>query len=198
MEEKIVVMMLNHNIIKEQDREIYKYGLCTLKHKLISFAAAVVIALILRKLSILLLLLVCMMPIRRYAGGFHESSAVRCFIVSQLMFVAMELIVDRAASSDIGMIIALLGAAVGSIIIIKKAPVESVNRPLLERQVKKYRRIALVLCAVWNLAMVALYYCNMPRYVFVIALVLTVQGILLIIPEHKSKESPEGLQKGEV
>lgn len=187
MEEKLVVMMVNHNIIKEQDREIYKYGLYTLKNKLFSMIAAVIIALILKKADILLVILVCMLPIRRYAGGFHESSPFRCFIASQLMFVAMELIVDAAASTDIGMIIAPAGAIVGSILIIKKAPVGSINRPLLERQIKKYRNISLILCAVWNSVIVVLYHCHMLQIVFVISLILAVQGILLLVPERRAK-----------
>lgn len=191
MEERIIVMMLNHNIISERDKEIYKYGLRTLRQKLISMAAAIIIALILGKLNILLLLLVCMMPIRRYAGGFHERTPFRCFVVSQLMFIVMELIVDdKAASSDIGIMIAVFGAVAGSIIIIKKAPVESVNRRLLQRQKIKYRNIALILCALWDFALVALYYCHLNEFVFVISLILSVQGILLIIPEHKASPLP--------
>lgn len=190
MEERIIVMMLNHNIISERDKEIYKYGLRTLRQKLISMAAAIIIALILGKLNILLLLLLCMMPIRRYAGGFHERTPFRCFVVSQLMFIVMELIVDKAASSDIGIMIAVFGAVAGSIIIIKKAPVESVNRRLLQRQKIKYRNIALILCALWDFALVALYYCHLNEFVFVISLILSVQGILLIIPEHKASPLP--------
>ena len=183
MEDKIIVMMIERGIIKEHDRALYTYGLRTFRHRVVNALVVIAIAIVLHKTEVVFLILLCMLSLRKYAGGFHESSAIRCFFVSQLMFIMMELTVDVGSANQICYIIATTGSIWGSVMIILKAPAGSMNRPLLERQILKYRKLALGFCAGWNVIMVILHHMMLYKFVFVIAMVLTVQGVLLVIPE---------------
>lgn len=185
LESKIAHALKEHQIIKEADLEIYEYGLRTLTLKIISYLFAIVIAVLLRRLLAFAVILLCFMSIRKYAGGFHEDTAVKCFVVSQILFVAIEISSKYLALQNWGVWSGVFVEILGLVFIIKKAPVESVHHRLTDGQKRKYRRIALVSCSIWCLLEILLYVLNQMDYLMVIALSLGVQGILTIIPEKK-------------
>lgn len=181
----LVNVMNNNRIIKEDDIEIYRYGLRTLKLKLISYLFAMLIAFILGRFAFFAVILVCFMSVRRYAGGFHEDTAVKCFIVSQILFVLLEVSSEYIIKSEPGIMISVIMGIIGTGLIIKNAPIESIHHRLSDKQKIKFRNIALVSCSVWNVSMLFLYYFKAYEFLVVIALSLGVQGILTVIPEKK-------------
>ena len=185
LEDRLVNVMLNNNIIREDDREIYRYGLRTLKLKLISYMSAMIIAVLLGRLSYFAVILVSFMSVRKYAGGFHEDTAVKCFVVSQILFIILEVGSKYIVRYDIGVMTAVILGIIGTVLIMKNAPVESVHHRLSDKQKCKYRKIALISCCVWNLIILGLFFLKEYEYIVVAALSLSFQGILTVIPERK-------------
>lgn len=96
------------------------------------------------------------MLLRRYAGGFHAKTPVRCYIYSSTM-VLLALLVLKHMFNSICISICMFG--VGIFIIFLYSPVEDKNKPLnaIERLVyQKKARLYLIFEAVFNIAMMSL------------------------------------------
>lgn len=185
IEGRIAQTLKENQIIKEEDIEIYEYGLRTLKLKFISYLFAMIIAVLFGRLLAFAVILLCFMSIRRYAGGFHEDTAIKCFVVSQIMFVVIELGSKYLVLQNWGIWFCVVMEILGIAFIMKNAPVESAHHRLTNEQKGKYRRIALASCSIWCLLEIILYILNQMDYLMVVALSLGIQGILTIIPEKK-------------
>ena len=135
--------MEENGIIESEDEELYIYGLEIVQVKLIAGILAFVLSIFIRTTLFLCLLLVFLIPIRKYAGGIHAKSKWVCLVISEAVLVIAELAYKFNFYSEISNAIMLL---LGSVMIIIKSPYESVNHRLTDGQRKKYRRISYVLC----------------------------------------------------
>lgn len=87
----ITSTLISHNIIKEEDAPIYEYGLQCLFLYIFNFFISIIIAIILKRLTICLLVNIFLFPLRGYAGGFHFKNPWICFAFSQFIIILPQL-----------------------------------------------------------------------------------------------------------
>ena len=80
----VIVDLLGYN--NPEERQIYKYGVQILLSDLSNFLIIIVPSLIFNKLSEGIVFLITFISIRRYCGGFHCSSCLRCNITFLMIF----------------------------------------------------------------------------------------------------------------
>jgi len=66
--------------IVQNEQEIYKYGLMLMISEGISTVVIVLISLFLKRISFALLYLLMFAILRRYTGGYHAPTRIKCFI----------------------------------------------------------------------------------------------------------------------
>ena len=71
------------------DRDVYIYGLNNGLMLFINLITSLVIALIVHQFWALVIFLVCFMPLRTYCGGIHSHSRIVCYIISNLIILAV-------------------------------------------------------------------------------------------------------------
>lgn len=80
-------------------------------------------------------------PVRKFAGGFHASTHLNCYIISALLFLCCILVSMHINLSNL--ILAIV-STVTWLVVFFLSPVAANNKPLKEMQRKKNRRISLI------------------------------------------------------
>jgi accessory gene regulator B len=138
--EKLVDLLIKHEIIDGQEADLYLYGfkqLLIIAAHLITYA---VIAYLYHEVGLLIVFLVFFIPLRSFAGGYHTASQLTCFLVSvtTIISVLTVLKVDM-----IGLAIYCIMATVSYVIIATLAPRESDNKPYEDDDKSLYRKKSL-------------------------------------------------------
>lgn len=180
MEKKLAIYIsrkfVQMEIVKPEFEEIYVYGL----ELLLSFFTGTVIILLIgivaNKIAHTCIFLLIFILLRRFTGGHHATSHLRCKLWTIGSYAAVLIL---SVILNIYIWAYLLLVVLGSIIIFLFGPIENVNKPLTELTKKKNKALSLglftVLCLVGFL--VYFYSCQLSNTVFytlvdVIALML--------------------------
>ena len=79
---KINRFIENNTYIDENEKSIVRFGVSMMISNIITLVVAIVIAMVLRMLPEGILLLVSIIVLRQYAGGYHANSQRLCGFIS--------------------------------------------------------------------------------------------------------------------
>lgn len=184
MSSRLIKKMKETGTIKPQEEEIYAYGLEILKLKLIAGITAIIIGLILNTVLFLICFLVILIPIRKYAGGAHASSRTACMCITELIMLGAELVYKYIELNIIFMVLFVL---VGIIAILCRSPYYSVNHPLTNNQIRKYRRLSICISMGFTLLFVVMVILDCPLVQNAISMAFCSESILLMIPTKSGR-----------
>ena len=125
------------NIIKEEDFEVYQFGIESFIMKACHLISYVTIGLLFRRLPELLVFLTAFIPLRECSGGYHAKTPLKCYILScgtVITFLCLLLFipVDKTQYS-------IILAVISSLILFFIVPVETENKPLSDAEVTYYK-----------------------------------------------------------
>ncbi|MCC8024645.1 MAG: accessory gene regulator B family protein [Clostridium sp.] len=132
----VVNRLIEAEIIKQSEKEIYEYGFMSILTNLMNLTTAMAIGFMMGQIWQCLLFQIMFIPLRVNAGGYHASTERRCFFLSIAMLVLalallplLPLLLSRSAG--------IMVMAASSAVIALLSPVENINKPLeqVERQV---------------------------------------------------------------
>lgn len=189
MSSKIVRYLIAQNCIKEEDRDLYAYGLCLIAMVTMNIVIAIVLGLFIHRLPYILGFLLCFIPLRSYAGGYHARSMAVCAVVSQLILVAAALIASQIADRQVWVLpFFVLCLGFGLIQIVGKAPSETENKPLSKEERVFYRKMAIMITALETVAAVLCYLAGFYGAVTTVACAVLTESFLLIANGRNSYE----------
>ncbi len=140
---KIIDKQMTEGILKEGDKAVYEYGYTLLLEIVSNIAIALVLGAIMREVKILIGMLLLLIPLRSFCGGWHASHVCTCTILSNLSILMIFVMMKQEILLDINEMIAL---EIFCLIIISIfAPLDSVNKPLSVRKKKRYKRITILI-----------------------------------------------------
>ena len=79
---KFIEFFVSNDIIKNEDKEIYKYALNIILSSLIHIATVMILGLCFNLLIESLVFYFAYIVIRKFAGGYHANTQLRCFLAS--------------------------------------------------------------------------------------------------------------------
>ena len=79
--------------------------------------------------------------IRRYAGGYHASTEIRCDIMSTTSILICIMVIWLAKTYEFEMLL-LLSAIISAVIIFIFCPLDTPEKPLSKKEVKYFRKIS--------------------------------------------------------
>lgn len=137
--QKITDKMILNDVILQEDRELYEYGMVQGVILIINWLTAILIGVCFGMFWQPVVFLFLFTVVRIYAGGFHAGTQLQCYIyTSALQFVVMAAI--KYLSISVLAYIILVGIAAVCLFFI--APVEAENKPMTAEEHQKYGRIA--------------------------------------------------------
>lgn len=149
---KITSLLLKYNCIKEDDFELYNYGLFVIISELYFLTIVTVIGLFLKTLLPSLLFYVIYQILHRFAGGFHLKTELSCQIVTILTFLLALLFIRYYYCFSSNLIICLL--VIGAILLVALSPADTPNKILSKQEKQKFK----LLTAITLVVLIAVYF----------------------------------------
>ncbi|WP_333859797.1 accessory gene regulator ArgB-like protein [Clostridium sp.] len=150
-------ILLNVDNNKEQ---IIVYGAINLLQTISSILWIVMAGFILGVLYEALIFSTAASILRKYSGGVHASSPNRCIIIGTALSCAAGLIIDKLSyniSLTNTIIIGIFFITVSFIIVILKAPVDSIKKPITDLNMKKkFKKNSIIVLIVFSIFIVVL------------------------------------------
>ena len=134
---KVTDRLLSRNAIKDEDYEIYQYGLEQLFTSILNMLTLFVIGSIMGMIWQGIIFVLSFMLLRKYAGGYHASTPLGCYLLTTLI-ITVALSVMKYF--EISILIYLVLLMVSSVIVYMLTPVEAVNKELDKIEKIIYRK----------------------------------------------------------
>lgn len=139
--------LVAQGIIREEDAPIYRYGLEAMYSSFLELLSILTLAALIGNFWQTVLFFAAFIPLRLYAGGYHASTRLRCFLTSLVVYAAFTIMLEIVPVAWF-VPLAFIGGAVSFLIIWLFAPVIHQNhRSGLKHQVR-FRRISIRICVV--------------------------------------------------
>lgn len=133
--------LVRREVIEYEDYEIYEFGVEQLITNIIDLLTLLIVGLVTGMVCQGLIFAFSFMVIRKYAGGYHASTMLRCFFLTNFMLVIVILLmkfVEINRFMCLGIIL-MSGAIIGLL-----SPVQTKNKPLDGIEKLIYRKKTLI------------------------------------------------------
>lgn len=180
MRKRIVAWLIDSGSIDEEEREIYEYAIQSLKLLIIPAFYAVFMGWLLQEWGITLCFVFVFASVRKFSGGYHAKTEVKCTLFSLLsIFLGVESV--KIIDIGLGLKIAFL---VSVLIILMASPVASPNKRLEKNDKKSIRKIIFIIEAAICAMIIFLYGCQHDTYNYIksIAIANIFVALFQIVP----------------
>lgn len=184
LSKKFVQWQIAKNIISAKDISVYEYSYIVLIGEMTNILIAFIIAAVFRY-PVLLIFLTAYIPLRIFAGGYHEDSSDRCMVFSTITLIIV-CIIGKYLYTDDRTLFYLFGELASATVIILLAPVEDHNKPLDKNETKKYRKYAYVLLLAEISIAILFYYIEWKEASFMLMLTHLIMAVMLILGKIKN------------
>lgn len=175
---KITDILLGNNTIKQEDREIYCYGVQQGLTLILNILTTIVIAFVCREFWQCLIFMISFILPRRYAGGYHAKTPLRCYIYSNAVIFAALLIIKFFT---LGIFICGCLSVISGAIIFFLSPIEAANKPLDDEEKMVYRIRARIILVILLVIQFVLSILNYNTAVMCISLALFLLAALMVM-----------------
>lgn len=175
---KITDILVSNNSVKQEDRDIYYYGVQQGLTLILNILTTIVIAFLCGELWQCFLFMLSFILPRRYAGGYHAKTPLRCYVYSNAMIFAALLTIKFFT---LGIFICGCLSVISGAIIFFLSPIEAANKPLDDKERTVYRIRARVILVILLVFQVVLSFLNCNTAVMCISLALFVLAALVVV-----------------
>ncbi|MBQ8133639.1 MAG: accessory gene regulator B family protein [Clostridia bacterium] len=138
--ERLTVWLISKNAVDHDDKELYKYGINRMLMLTLMFISTIFLEIILGGSFQGLIFLVLFILLRSYAGGFHVSKPIGCYILTMMIITTFLLVIKFVEFDRAVLLIVIL---IADIVIAFLSPIEAKNKPLdsMEKIIYKKRTL---------------------------------------------------------
>lgn len=180
----IVDFFITEDIVSEEQREVYQYGVELSVSTLIGFFLVLAIGAFSGKLAESIIFYIVFCLTRSFCGGFHAHSHLLCkvtFICVLILVLVMDLVLENIESYFwfVLYLYSLINVCVF-------APVDNPNKRLTSYEKKRCKIISIILMVVWLVGMILFYSFDSKLY-HMVALTLFFVAILMLLGKSKER-----------
>ncbi len=138
MSDRFIDHLVRFTIDDDKDYKIYRYAFKRLKTILVWCLLLIVVGIASESIKTTFVLLLAIIPIRKFGGGYHLKSEFGCFVISSAMlFTATRIVLSECVSLRQIWIISI----VASFCILIIGTIESDNNPLSKSEIRIFGMI---------------------------------------------------------
>lgn len=171
--------MVERGIIKEEEQEIYQFGIRNGFIILLNVVTAFLIGLLTAKLLVVAVFTLSFMVLRSYTGGYHSDSRIFCYIGSNLVLFIPVYTEELFIKTPSMVLVLLLILASGIILVL--SPMHSRNRKLDEEEQKHFGIRARLITVVQLIILGVLWYAGMTPYAYAVYVSICIIAVFMII-----------------
>lgn len=131
--------LLDNQIIKEEDMEVYEYGLTLLIGTIGKIIGFIIIGLLTGLLKEILVFIIFFSSLRLQAGGYHAKTVLSCFL-GTLVLIGFAILFIKILPTSYQPLFNLFSIVISILLVCLYSPLESENRPLTEEEKTLYRK----------------------------------------------------------
>ena len=131
--------LIRHGRVDSDDRELFEYGIFLVISQMIYALVCIICGIVFKCIAESLVLYVSFNFARKYSGGFHASTELRCFIISSLSILCSVSLIKTFEIKDLCVPFIILLAAASAVIIIF-SPLDTDEKPLTEDEKVLFRK----------------------------------------------------------
>ena len=180
--------LLSKNIIKEEMFEVYVYGAELFLSSVFTDVIIIIIGVIIRRLIATFLYLLVFILLRRFTGGYHATTYLKCKIT---MVAIYAFTIASAIYVEISIYWYVLLMVAGNVTIFFSAPIENPNKKLDESQKKKCKilsHISFIIVAVSGVILMHFYDTLGKTIFFSLFSVIALMIIAILMKGEKQNE----------
>ena len=137
--DKIVDSMIQNDMIPQEQRPIYLFGVCQGIRICYELILMLVSGIVLGVFAETVQMLVTFIPIRIYAGGYHAKTPARCAVSSWILYLVH---ISAVKWLMIPGVVAAVVVAAAPVMVLLLGPVEDEQKPLFNYEKIRYREKA--------------------------------------------------------
>lgn len=144
---KFIEYFVSNNFIKNEDKEIYKYALNIILSSIVHIATVMILGLCFNLLIESLIFYFAYIIIRKFAGGYHANTQLRCFLASVISTLLMLGLMKWVILLD-NIMVDFLIEGIGlicAIIIGFLSPSDTDAKPLSDKEKRFYKKVAILI-----------------------------------------------------
>jgi accessory gene regulator B len=184
---KVVKRFVDNSVIDDTERELYLYGFFVLISQILYFILTIIFGILLDIVLQSVIFYVTFQFIRRYAGGIHASSELKCEVMTTTSIFLCLLCVKLSEMIDLQNPILVL-TLIATIAIFILSPLDTPEKPLTKEEFQYFRKISLlVLTIMLFVIIVSVIIKSSISYPICLSIIL--EGILLITGKIKREYS---------
>ena len=142
----ITGILLKNNVIKNEHLDIYIYGFEVLISGALSIFIGLILGLIFSQLIECIVFLVIFVTLRRYCGGYHADTYLKCNTIFTVNVAIVMIILKFNFTYSFAFHIMLCVLCILTYFVL--SPIENIYKPITDEEKKKYRLIAVTLAFV--------------------------------------------------
>lgn len=161
-----VELLEKHYPVADDDRPVYVYGFELLFSTLFSLSTVTVISLLFGHAAYALFFVLFFFLLRLFCGGYHASTYVKCFIITNLTFLSTIVYTEIVLRLKLTIMMPFL-FFFAAVVIWIFAPVRNKNHPCSEKTYRKNKRISKALAAIYLAAYICLFFFAGSKHIIV-------------------------------
>ena len=178
--EKLTGIMVDNQIIKTVDRDIYQYGLANSFFFLINIMTAILMGVLSGKLIMILVFLLFFISLRSFTGGFHLDSKTLCYFGSNLILL-LPIFGQRFFYQFTSNISRTAALVIILSVILYFSPVEGRNRKYDDAELKQFRKVSRIILTIQVIMYAFFVYWGMPDFAYTVFTSFLVVAVLLLL-----------------
>lgn len=182
--DKAVAKLIQLNSIREDEKELYTYGLQQGIFIILNIVTTIVIGLISDMLWQSVLFMAAYLPLRSFAGGYHARTQLRCYLYSITLIITVLSAIRFIPWTNF---ICLGTALFAGAIIFTLGPVEDINKPLDQIEVAVYKKSTRIILALEFLIILLLLALKLNKALSCIAVSLFALSVMLVLGKLKMR-----------
>lgn len=177
---KLADAMVGAGAAREQDREVYEYGLEVLISTAASVACVIAAGVLLGKAAETIAFLIVFIALRSAAGGFHASTHFRCFLVMMAAYAASMALLFSVPQGILKWV-AVSAAALACAVVAIYAPAPHENRPVGDGELRRFRALSLWIAGAEAIAVAVLSLLGFVHVAFGASLGMAASSVSLVV-----------------
>lgn len=188
----VVEKLTDSTTISDTEKELYLYGFFILISQILYFIITIIMGILLDIVSLSIVFYISFQFIRRYAGGIHASSELKCEIISTTSIFICLLCVKSNVMFDI-QIPTLILTLFASIFIFILCPLDTPEKPLTKEELRCFRKISLIVLAIM-LSIIIISIIIKLTIAYPICFSIILESVFLVAGKIKREHSNENVE----
>ena len=173
----IADFLIHKKVVESKERDIYIYGCEALFSAISNLIILIVCGIMTGELISAFIFLFIFVLMRKYCGGYHAQTHLKCNFIFAITTLVILLIVKNNFLIDTFILIITL--IISDIIIFWLAPIMNKNKPLEQCKIIKFRKISCTLGFIFTIIAVLLIYISKAVSIIIALTLLSVSVAML-------------------